>query len=442
MKYTYFGIGAVLVVVFFVAFFVPAQTTISHSVDSSASVDATVADAKEPSDSKDTAGVVPTQSPSVSSNNSSDDIENQSKLSNPPSVVRALYVTGWVAGISSRVDSLIALAKKANINAFVVDIKDYSGYLSYCPSFTDARSSGACDQLRIKKPNELIKKLHDNNIYVIGRVSVFQDPVQAKAHPEWAIHDTAGGVWRDKKGLAWLEVAAPEVTSYVANIAKDADARGFDEVNFDYVRFPSDGNLSRAVYTQWDKKNPRHVVLKKFFKDIRAQTTGITISADLFGLVTVQKDDLGIGQIIEDAYPYFDFLYPMVYPSHYASGFLGYKNPALYPYEVIKYSMDQAITRKHMLALNSGTTVPVASNASKTVQQAAVDSVIRLDPDEATKPLAKLRPWLQVFDLGADYTAKMVTEQMRATADSLRGDEYAGWLLWDPKVTYIPLRAL
>ncbi len=384
-----------------------------------------------------------TQKPSANNTQAvSGDEPNQPKLANPPTVVRALYVTGWVAGISSRVEGLLALAKKNNINAFVVDIKDYSGYLSYCPQDPEIEKSGACDQPRLAKPNALIKKLHENNIYVIGRVSVFQDPIQAKAHPEWAIHDAkTGSVWRDRKGLAWLEVAAPEVTDYVARIAKDATERGFDEINFDYVRFPSDGDLDRAVYAHWDKKSPRSSVVAKFFRDIREKTSGITISADLFGLTTVQTDDLGIGQIIEDAYPNFDFIYPMVYPSHYAAGFLNYKNPADHPYEVIHYSMETAVRRKTQLALNNGnSTIAQSTKNDKTnqTQQAALDATQATKTTDA--PLAKLRPWLQVFDLGAVYTQAMVEAQVKATTDALHGDEYAGWLLWDPKVTYTPLK--
>ncbi len=360
----------------------------------------------------------------------------QPKLQNPPAIVKGLYVTAWVAGISSRVDALINLAKQNDINAVIVDIKDYSGYLSYCPDIPNAKTSGACDQIRINDPTALIKKLHDNGLYVIGRISVFQDPIQAKAHPEWAVKDTkTKGVWRDAKGLAWLEVAAPEVTQYVADIARDASKRGFDEINFDYVRFPSDGNLDRAEYSRWDKAIPRHMVLKKFFQNIRSALPDIVISADLFGLATVQRDDLGIGQVIEDAYPYFDYLYPMVYPSHYAAGFLGYKNPADHPYEVISYSMKQALARKLNLALNT-----VASSTTSTVQQAAIDRATITSMDQKNVSYAKLRPWIQVFDLGAVYTKDMIDKQIQATHDSMGSQEYAGWLLWDPKNTYTPLK--
>ncbi|MEN9341837.1 MAG: hypothetical protein RIQ54_93 [Candidatus Parcubacteria bacterium] len=362
----------------------------------------------------------------------------QPKLEHPPAIVRGLYITAWVAGISSRVDALIDIAKKNDINAVIVDIKDYSGYLSYCPDIPNAKTSGACDQIRISDPVGLIKKLHDNGLYVIGRISVFQDPIQAKAHPDWAIKDSkTKEVWRDAKGLAWLEVAAPEVAQYVVDIARDASKRGFDEINFDYVRFPSDGNLDRAEYVRWDKSIPRHVVLKNFFQNIRSALSGLVISADLFGLATVQRDDLGIGQVIEDAYPYFDYLYPMVYPSHYAAGFLGYKNPAEHPYEVIAYSMKQALNRKSSLALNAGIS---ASSTTSTVQQAAIDQAGANTTRQDSAPYAKLRPWIQVFDLGAIYTKDMIDKQIQATKESMGPEEYAGWLLWDPKNTYTPLK--
>lgn len=355
------------------------------------------------------------------------DAERQSKLANPPEVIKGIYITGWSAGSASRIDKLIDVIKRTEINAVVIDIKDYSGYVSYRTGIPEVAASGAENELRIVQPNALIKKLHDNGIYVIARQTVFQDPILAKAHPEWALQNaSSGATWKDNKGLPWMDAAGKPTWDYNVAIAKDALARGFDEVNFDYIRFASDGDLGKIKYPFWDKKSTRAAVIKSFFKYLRENLAGEKISADLFGLATIDTwDDLGIGQVIESAYEYFDYISPMVYPSHYAKGFSGFQNPATHPYEVVKLSMDKALTR--IAATNKiviGTTVV----GTTTVEQV----------QEVPKFSSKLRPWLQDFDLGATYDASMVRAQIQATDDSLLGTpaHYNGWLLWDPSNTY------
>src|SRR3989344_1911568 len=288
------------------------------------------------------------------------------------------------------------------IKAVIIDIKDYSGYVAYDIKLAEVEKYKA-KEIKISRLNALIKKLHDENIYVIARITVFQDPILAKARPDLAIHSktkcqmsdisvengkcqmSSSTLWLDHKKLAWIDPAAEEAWDYNIAIAKDAANRGFDELNFDYIRFASDGDLNDMIFPFWDGKTKKSETIKSFFKKLREELESVKISADLFGLSTINKDDLGIGQIIEDAYEYFDYVSPMVYPSHYASGFLVYKNPAQYPYEVIKYSMDSAITRL----------------ASTTVIQNS-----------------QLRPWLQDFNLGAKYTAETVEKQIQAIYDA------------------------
>jgi len=372
----------------------------------------------------------PTSSPPVVQNGKGD-IAKQSPLADPPQVVKGIYLTGWSAGSSRKVRTLLDLAKRTELNAMVIDIKDYSGYVSYAMDVPDVGTNGAERELRIARPNALIKELHDNGIYAIARISVFQDPVLARARPEWALTTASGTLWADRKGLNWVDPASEGVWDYHAAIARDAFARGFDEVNFDYVRFPSDGDLSDIRYPFWDGHTPRHAVLKKFFSYLRSELKGAVISVDLFGLATVNSDDLGIGQIIEDAYENFDYVSPMVYPSHYAAGFLGYTNPALYPYEVIRYSLEAGL--KRLVAFRD---VPVATST-------ATSSV----PAGAPAPSAthaRLRPWLQSFNIGAVYSADMIRKEIQATEDVLMrttstpaGDMWSGWLLWDPNNVYV-----
>ena len=140
---------------------------------------------------------------------------------------------------------------------------------------------------------------------------------------------------KDKSGLSWIDPAAKESWDYNIDIAKDALNKGFDELNFDYVRFPSDGNLKDMSFPFWDEETPKHLIIRQFFKYLRQELSDAKISIDLFGLSTVSSDDLGVGQVIEDAFEYSDYVCPMVYSSHYAYGFIGFENPAEYPYEVV-----------------------------------------------------------------------------------------------------------
>jgi len=265
--------------------------------------------------------------------------------------------------------------------------------------------------------------LHSEGIYAIARIAVFQDPVLAGARNDLAVYNkytssdnsgifeylmSAVSLWLDNKKLSWIDPASEEAWDYNISIAKDAISKGFDEINFDYIRFPSDGKLSSMGFPKWDGITQRHIVLKNFFKKIREEMPDATLSVDLFGLATINKDDLGIGQVIEDSYEYFDFICPMVYPSHYASGFIGFKNPASYPYEVVSYSMENANSR-----LND---FKISQNAS-------------------FERTPFLRPWLQDFNMGAVYNSELVGAEIQASEDSL-GEGYKGYLLWNPSNIY------
>lgn len=330
------------------------------------------------------------------------DIEKQPKLSNPPTVVKGVYMTSWVGGYATIREKVLKLIDTSELNAIVLDVKDSTGIIGYETEVPDAKKYGA-EEKRIPKINTLIKELHDKNIYVIGRVSVFEDPALAKARPDLAIKDSkTGKIWKDRNNLSWVDPTSQEVWDYNIAIAEDALSRGFDEINFDYIRFPTDGDLGALKYPLYQGKTLKADEIKKFFAYLDEhlhKTPGVKISADLFGLTTVNRDDLGIGQIIEDAFTHFDYVNPMVYPSHYATGFIGYKSPASHPYEVVKYSLDQAMTK-----LQAGTF------------------------------RGRLRPWLQDFSLGGvNYYAKEVRAQIQATYDAGITD---GWLIWNAGNVY------
>jgi len=330
----------------------------------------------------------------------------QGQLVHAPEVIKAVYLTSWSGGSAARINYVIDLAKTSDINAVVIDIKDFSGQIAYDTDIPEAHAYGA-ESIKIWNMESTIQRLHGAGIYVIARVTVFQDPILALARPDLAVRSlSTGGVWKDYKGLSWIDPAAKEAWNYTVVIAQDAASRGFDEINFDYVRFPSDGNLQDMSFPFKDNKTLRREVLKEFFAYIKANIGDVKISADLFGLTTSSRDDLGIGQVIEDAYEYFDYVYPMVYPSHYANGYNGYANPAEYPYEVVTFSMKTALARLKVL-----------------------------EQQYPEKQFAKLRPWLQDFDLGADYDTLMVQAQIAATMEAM-GEDFAGYLMWAPTNWY------
>ena len=348
-------------------------------------------------------------------------------LADPPKMIKAIYLTGWSAGNPSKINYLINLVKTTEINAVVIDVKDYSGYVAYDIKVPEVEKYKA-EEIKIPQINRLIKQLHDEGIYAIARITIFQDPRLAEARPDLAVKSKkTGAPWLDRKKLTWIDPAAKDAWDYNIAIAKETSQRGFDEINFDYIRFPSDGDLEDMEFPFWDGKSPESSVIRNFFKVLRQELAGVKISADLFGLATINRDDLGIGQIIENAFEYFDFVSPMVYPSHYASGFLGYKNPALYPYEVVKYSMDSAFQRLKNYELgimNNATTTATSTNMIRDSRSKIQDS--------------KLRPWLQDFDLGADYNAETVQKEIQAVFDAATStpELLNGFMLWSPSNIY------
>jgi hypothetical protein len=325
-----------------------------------------------------------------------------------PEPVKGIYMTACVASTSTWRESMAKMIKDTELNSIVIDIKDYSGTISFIDSSLQGDDATGC---RVKDMKEYIGRLHKDNIYVIGRVTVFQDPYYASRHQDLAVKSrSTGGIWKDKHGLPFVDVGAKPYWDHVIDIAQKSYALGFDEINFDYVRYPSDGNMADAKYTWTVGTSTKSVMLKSFFSYLHEnlKDSGMKISADLFGLVTVAQDDLGIGQVLVTALPYFDYISPMVYPSHFATGSGGFKNPAENPYGVIHYSMESGVKREQEMNVALGLASTTAS---------------------------KLRPWLQDFDLGGvPYGATEVRAQIKATYDV----GLTSWLLWDAGNKYTP----
>ena len=359
--------------------------------------------------------------------------EPPKKLANPPEIIKAVYVTGWSAGRAEYLNYLDRLFTNTEINAVVIDIKDYSGLVSYNSSAPEVKKYNLTNYA-ISDIDNLVRYLHSRNVYVIGRISVFEDPAYSKARPELAIYDEQKTIdsgslvlWQDNNKLSWLDPASKDMWGYDVSLAKDAFLHGFDEMNFDYIRFPSDGNVENMGFPVWDPKKLRAEVIKEFFNYLRTSLAGEKISVDLFGQTTTNTDDMGIGQVIENAFENFDYVCPMIYPSHYVDGFLSFNNPAEHPYEIVNYSLNVAIARE--LKFLDAEHVATENNI-ETVSSAIASPFVSAEP-----PLAKFRPWLQDFNMGADYTADMVKAEIRAVEDAL-GKEYNGFMLWNSSNIY------
>lgn len=340
-----------------------------------------------------------------------------------PKAQKVIYMTSCVAGTPSFRSDLVKLVEETELNSIIIDIKDYSGMLSFFPESEDLKEF-VSDRCRAPDMKEFIETLHDKGIYVIGRITVFQDPFYAKLRPDLAVKKASDGTtWKDNKGISFTDPGAKEVWDHIIAIAKESYAIGFDELNFDYIRFPSDGPMSDIAFT-WSGNRKKADVLEGFFKYLSEslKPTGMITSADLFGMTTTNTDDLNIGQVLERAVPYFDYIAPMVYPSHYPANFNGWNNPNKYPYDIVKFSMDAAV--KRLLA----TTTIVALLGAEPLSTSTTPMVYA---KEAWHP-EKLRPWLQDFDYGGNYDIAEVKAQIQATYDA----GLSSWMLWAPSNRY------
>lgn len=344
-----------------------------------------------------------------------------------PNQVKGIYMTSWVGGTKSIRDNLVKIIDETEINSVVIDIKDYTGYVAFDVPESSLMNMGG-EEVRIADIRQFIDTLHKKGVYVIGRISSFQDPQVVKHRPDLAVKRASdGGVWKDRKGITWIDAGSKEMWDYLVSLAKVSYDTGFDEINFDYIRFPSDGDMKDIRYP-FSQGKVKSLVIRDFFKYLRDNLgdTGMVLSADLFGMTTTNTDDLNIGQVLEYSLQYMDYVAPMVYPSHYPTGFNGYKNPNALPYEIIKFSMgraaERAVATSSIFMLEGSTVIP--RSASSTSPQ--------LYTKESWNK-QKLRPWLQDFSLGTPaYGAPEVRAQIKATYDV----GLNSWLLWSASNKY------
>lgn len=257
-----------------------------------------------------------------------------------PEPLKSIYMTACYASMPSLRARLIKLIEETELNAIVIDVKDYTGTIAFDTEDEALKGTNGAG-CRVKDMKELVAELHKKGIYVIARITVFQDPYYTKVHPELAVKRLSdGAIWKDYKGLSFIDVSAKPYWDYIVTLSKETYALGFDELNFDYVRFPSDGDMKNIAFP-WSNGMTKAEALEHFFAYLHdaLKDTGAKTSVDLFGMTMTSIDDLDIGQVLEHAMPYFDYVAPMVYPSHYPPNFNGWKNPNDYPYDLIKFVM-------------------------------------------------------------------------------------------------------
>jgi hypothetical protein len=360
-----------------------------------------------------------------------------------PVPVKAIYMTSCVAGTIDFRDRLIKLIDETEINAVVIDIKDFSGTISFPPASEEWKSAWTEARCGSHDMKGLVKMLHDKDIFVIGRITVFQDPFYTKIRPDLAVLKASdGSVWHDRKGLSFIDVGSRDYWDHIIQLAIDSYNIGFDELNFDYVRYPSDGNMQDIAFPNSMKSEyggDKPANLEAFFKYInekldddarfsgfkhehtgREKNTPWT-SVDLFGMTTTNTDDLSIGQVQERAAPYFDFVAPMVYPSHYPNGFMNLGNPNDHPYKIVHHVMKEGVRRM------MSSTTPVEGFLHTRIGTTT--------PALYTKPVYggdRLRTWIQDFDYGGDYDAIDVRNQIQASYDA----GVHSWMIWAPSNIY------
>ena len=319
-----------------------------------------------------------------------------------PVKAKGIYLTGYTAG-GNRFYELLDLVNRTELNAMVIDVKNDDGLVTYKTRNEMALSVGANRIVQIKDIEKRMADLKKNGVYAIARIVAFKDTRAAGSRPDLAIKTKSGTVWRDNRGNAWLNPYNRESWEYILDVAKEAAEYGFDEIQFDYVRFPTDGNRKLIDYGEAKEKESMAEAIAAFMKYATEvlNDKGVFVSADIFGQVTTNKDDMGLGQQLEDLTVSTNILCPMVYPSHYYPGVYGVSYPDFEPYKIVYTSISTAVKRMEAVDHKGGKAI--------------------------------LRPWLQDFtasylkDGYQVYGRKQVREQIQATYDS--GVEE--WLLWN-----------
>jgi hypothetical protein len=322
-----------------------------------------------------------------------------------PAVLRGIYLNAYAAGSKNRLGKLLALADTTEINAFVIDVKDEKG-MRYRTELALQKQIGG--EVTISNLKTLVDTLHAHDIWASARIVVFKDPMLSQAKPEWSIRNPAGGLWRDKAGNTWVSTWDPNVWEYNIAIAEEALKAGFDEVQFDYIRFPEPfPSLPKQIHTH--AKGDRTEAVEQFIAAAapRVKALGGILAVDLFGLSPNDPRDVQIGQQWERIISKVDHVLPMVYPSHYLPTHLkGVPKPNIMPYETVFASVGMGVIRAQRLE------------------------------DYGARP-ARIIPWLQGFSApwvtrDFPYGPEQAAAQIKAVYDVGLED----WVFWHPGSKY------
>ena len=313
---------------------------------------------------------------------------------------KALYLSHFGIGSSALRESALNLIEGTELNAVVIDVKGDRGFISYRSSIPLAAEIGAQNSLTIKDIDGLLRTLHQRGIYTIARIVVFKDNVLATARPDLAVKTAGGALFRDREHLAWTNPFSREVWDYNIAIAVEVARKGFDEIQFDYVRCP-DVKASRLAsgmpYTQAN----RVAAVAGFLGAARKALApyNVFVAADIFGYVCWNLNDTGIGQTLDAVAPTVDYICPMLYPSGFQFGIPGYPNPVQHPYEIVYLSLERARERTHL-------------------------------------PPVRFRPWIQAFRDYAFGRKQFGGEEIRAQISAAEKFGADGWMMWNPSNRY------
>ncbi len=311
---------------------------------------------------------------------------------------KALYLSFFGIGDRSLRESAIKLIQETELNTLAIDVKGDRGMIPYKSSIPLAAEVGAQQTITVKEMAPLMRSLKAKGIYTIARIVVFKDNRLALARPDWAVKTAGGEVWRDRENLAWVDPFKKEVWDYNINIAVEAAQYGFDEIQFDYVRFPDASGLQFSMPNTEDN---RVNAVSGFLMEARRRLIpyNVFLSADIFGYVCWNLNDTKIGQRLEDLVAHLDYICPMLYPSGFQYGIPGYRNPVANPYEIVYLSLKRARERTNL-------------------------------------PSHRFRPWLQAF---RDYAFDRRYFNDREIMDEVKAAEgfgSHGWMLWNPRNSY------
>lgn len=322
-----------------------------------------------------------------------------------PTQVKGIYVTS--DGINNRLDELLELIDTTELNAMVIDIKDDDGRITYQMSGEIIDEFGTARSF-IPDIEALMKKLKEHNVYVIARVVAFKDPLLARTVPEVALHLKDGTVYKDYSNIGWLNPCNQKLLDYYVEIAQNLADVGFDEINFDYVRFPTEGKISEIDLGEGNEDVSKIDMITAAVKYLceKIKPMGLYVSADVFGAVISSKVDQRIvGQDYTQLSMYLDYICPMIYPSHYADGYYGIDYPDTQPYKLM------------YLAL-------LDSNKS-----------LSAIPENSHK--ATVRTWMQDFTASwIKHYIKYGPEEVRAQIDAVYDSGQKEWLLWNAAMNY------